>query len=132
MVERSVVIKLQHCDFYTHKDIQCAPKEEADKFLSKLTFDWKVTDNFIDFDEPNTERAVKAEVVEIGRFHAKNFPNVKALVTVSLKPVIGKFYDNWMSIGLFSSDVEDEFIEYIDLLSLQSQSDYSFGFVTQL
>ena len=71
-------------------------------------------------------------MVEIGRFHARNFPNVKYDVTIPLKPVLGKFYDDWLSIGLFSSDVEQEFIEYVTSEALATSSEYAFGFVTQL
>ena len=133
LVQKTVVIKLQYCDFYTHTDIECASKEETDRFLNQLTFDWKVTDNYIYFDEPETEKAIKAEVVEIGRFHAKDFNNTNWDVKLKLIPVLGKFYDDWMSIGgLFTSDVEKEYIEYNDVESFPGFGEYAFGFNVQL
>ena len=99
--------------------------------MKKLSFDWKVTDNYIDFDEPDTEKAIKAEIVEIGRFKAKDFVGTKYDVRMQLKPVLGKFYDKWMSIGLFATDEEKEFIEYEFAESFIGVGDYSFGFNVQ-
>ena len=62
--------------------------------MEGLTFDWKLTDNYIDFDEPETDKAVKAAVVEVGRFNTKDFENVLWDVKLKLEPVLGKFYDD--------------------------------------
>ena len=48
-----------------------------------------------------------------------------------LKPVLGKFYDKWLSIGLFATDEEKEFIEYEKAESFIGVGDYSFGFNVQ-
>ena len=41
------------------------------EFMSGVTFNLRVSDNYIDFNEKETEDAIKARLLDVGRFRAK-------------------------------------------------------------
>ena len=71
LTESKVVVKYQYCGEYeTENPVKCSTPDELAKFMENAVLSIKTSDNYIDFSEPDTEKALKARLVEIGRVRA--------------------------------------------------------------
>ena len=64
--EKKVVIKLQYCDedkpLYQPKSGKCRTKAEIDALMQTGTVSLRVSDNYVDFSEKETDQAIKSRL----------------------------------------------------------------------
>lgn len=74
----------QHCERFKPVE-ECATPEEKAKFFGDLKVTLLVAQSFIKFNEPDTEKAIEARVIETLKVDtaSKVFTNVKGFVTLS-------------------------------------------------
>ena len=79
-----MVIQWQHCERFRPKE-DCAPKDKKDAFFDDLKVTLGVGENFIKFDEPDTEKAISTRIQDTLRVDSASaeITNVKGVVNLS-------------------------------------------------
>ena len=76
----------------------CASGTEQNDFFDNVKITVEIGDTYIDFEEIETEKAIKKRVTETLKVnsHLRDYKNTKGRITLS--PNVGIFMDNWLSV----------------------------------
>ena len=98
--EHLIIVRWQHCEELREEDpsLICATGTEKTNFFDNVKIQLEIGNNYIDYKEVETDKAIKTRGVEtlLVNAHLNAYKNTKGSVTLS--PNVGIFMDNWMSV----------------------------------
>ena len=96
--------------------------------MKRVTLAMGILDRFVDFNEPDTEKAVKPRAYEIGQLTIAESLGTNFNFDNKLKQNEATFYDDQWSIGLFNSaGVSRNFLSWESYTNLATKTDRPVG-----